>query len=141
ESESGGGVWGGQYAQGNGMSGRDDKKTGKSIRFGGNAVTDDLKDVLGLQIVSGRWFGKEDDGASYKPVVINRKLARDLFGNEDPVGKDISDPEAKNKVEQRVVGLIDDFRKDGEFAELDGYVLYRNDLTFKPGARGNIQGD
>src|SRR5262249_254238 len=118
-----------------------DKKTGKHIHFGCNPVTDDLKDVLGLRMVSGRWFGKEDDGASYKPVVINRKLARDLFGDEDPIGKDISEPEAKERVEERVVGLIDDFRKNGEFAELSGYVLYRNDLTFKPAPRANIQPD
>ena len=141
EVESAAGVWGAPYSQGNLTSGRDDKKTGKSIHFGCNPVTDDLKDVLGLRMVSGRWFGKEDDGASYKPVVINRKLARDIFGDEDPVGKDLSDPEAKEKVEQRVVGLIDDFRKNGEFAELSGFAIYRNDLTFKPGARGNIQGD
>jgi len=141
EVESAAGVWGAPYSNGNWTSGRDDKKTGKNIHFGCNPVTDDLKDVLGLQMVSGRWFGKEDDGASYNPVVINRKLARDLFGDEDPVGKDISDPEDKKKVETRVVGLIDDFRKNGEFAELSGYVLYRNDLTFKPGARGKIQAD
>jgi putative ABC transport system permease protein len=141
EVESAAGVWGAPYSNGNWTSGRDDKKTGKHIHFGCNPVTDDLKDVLGLRMVSGRWFGKEDDGASYNPVVINRKLARDLFGDEDPVGKDISDPEDKKKVETRVVGLIDDFRKNGEFAGLSGYVLYRNDLTFKPGARGDIQAD
>jgi putative ABC transport system permease protein len=141
EVESAAGVWGAPYSRGDWTSGRDDKKTGKSFHFGCNPVTDDLKDVLGLRMVGGRWFGKEDDGASYNPVVINRKLARDIFGDVDPVGKDISDPEDKIRVEQRVIGLIDDFRKNGEFAELSGYAIYRNDLTFKPGARGNIQGD
>jgi len=141
EIESAAGDYTAPYSRGNWTSAHDYKKTGKTIYFGCNAVTDDLKDVLGLRMVSGRWFGKEDDGASYKPVVINRKLARDLFGDEDPVGKDISDPTAKEKVEQRVVGLIDDFRKNGEFAELSGYAIYRNDLTFKPDARGNIQGE
>jgi putative ABC transport system permease protein len=140
EVESAAGVWGAPYSQGNWTSRRDGKKTGKSFYFGCNPVTDDLKDVLGLQVVGGRWFGKEDDGASYKPVVINRKLARDFFGDEDPIGKDISNPEAKERVEERVVGLIDDFRKNGEFAEPGGYLLYRNDLTFKPGAPGHMQG-
>ncbi len=139
EIESAAGVWGAPYSRGNWTGGRDDKNTGKSIEFGWNSVTDDLKDVLGIQIVSGRWFGKEDDGASYKPVVINRKLARYLFGDEDPVGKDISDSEDKEKVEERVVGLIDDYRKNGEFAALSGYVISRNDLTFKPGAPGHMQ--
>jgi putative ABC transport system permease protein len=141
EVESAAGIWGAPYSRGDWTSGHDDTKTGKSIEFEWNPATDDLKDVLGLRIVSGRWFGKEDDGASYKPVVINRKLARDLFGDEDPVGKDISDPETKEKVEERVVGLIDDFRKNGEFAELSGYVIYRNDLTFKPGAPEGQRGE
>jgi putative ABC transport system permease protein len=141
EVESAAGMWGAPYSRGDWTGGRDDKKTGKSIEFGWNPATDDLKDVLGLQMVSGRWFGKEDDGASYKPVVINRKLASDLFGDEDPIGKDISDPEDKVKVEQRVVGLIDDFRKNGEFAELRGYVIYRNDLTFKPDAPEGQRGE
>lgn len=140
EVESAAGVWGAPYSRGNWTSSLDVKQRGISARYGCNAVTDDLKDALGLKIVSGRWFGKEDDGAAYRPVVINRKLGRDIFGDEDPVGKDISDPEAKEKVEQRVVGLIDDFRKNGEFVELSGYAMYRNDLTFKPGAPGDLQG-
>ncbi|HEX5084620.1 MAG TPA: FtsX-like permease family protein [Blastocatellia bacterium] len=135
EIECAAGVWGAPYSNANWTSGRDDKKTGKSFEFGVNTVTDDLKDVLGLQIVRGRWFGKEDDGASYKPVVINRKLARDLFGDEDPIGKDMSNPEDKERVEERVIGLIDDFRKNGEFAALSGYAISRNDLTFKSGAQ------
>ena len=44
-----------------------------------NEVTDEFKDVLGLQIVQGRWFGREDDGASYLPVVINAAMADELF--------------------------------------------------------------
>jgi putative ABC transport system permease protein len=141
EVESAAGIWGAPYSRGDWTGGHDDPKTGKSFEFGWNPATDDLKDVLGLQMVSGRWFGKEDDGASYKPVVINRKLARDLFGDEDPIGKDISDSGDKQNVEQRVVGLIDDFRKNGEFAELSGYVIYRNDLTFKPDAPEGQRGE
>jgi putative ABC transport system permease protein len=141
EVESAAGIWGAPYSRGDWTGGHDDKKTGKSFEFGWNPATDDLKDVLGLQIVSGRWFGKEDDGASYKPVVINRKLARDLFGDEDPIGKDLSDSGDKENVERRVVGLIEDFRKNGEFAELSGYVIYRNDLTFKPEAPEGQRGE
>ena len=42
---------------------------------GQNEVTDEFKDVLGLKIVQGRWFGREDDGASYLPVVISAEMA------------------------------------------------------------------
>ncbi|MEP7343437.1 MAG: FtsX-like permease family protein, partial [Acidobacteriota bacterium] len=105
-----------------------------------NQVTDDYKDVMRINVVRGRWFGKEDDGASYKPVVINRQLARERFGDEDPIGKPLNprdekkpgdkeeNPERKY-VEERVVGLIDDFRKNGEFAEMKGYAFFRNSLS------------
>src|SRR5262245_8165981 len=61
EVESAAGVNTAPYSRGNWTSAREYKKTGKSFGFGLDIVTDDLKDVLGLRIVSGRWFGKEDD--------------------------------------------------------------------------------
>jgi putative ABC transport system permease protein len=121
-------VWSAPYSSGNWTSGRTDKKRGINIEYQINQVSDDLPAVLGISLVRGRWFGREDDGANYKPVVINRQLSRDLFGDDDPIGKDMSDPEEKERVEQRVVGLIDDFRKGGEFADARGYVFQRNNL-------------
>lgn len=122
-------AWSAPYSSGNWTTGRTDKKRGININFNVNQVSDDLPAVLGIILARGRWFGREDDGANYKPVVINRQLSRDLFGDDDPIGKDISDPDEKERVEQRVVGLIDDFRKDGEFAEARGYVFERNNLV------------
>ena len=54
-------------------------REGRRVEFGVNEVTDEFKDVLGLQIVQGRWFGREDDGASYLPVVINAADGRASF--------------------------------------------------------------
>jgi len=121
-------VWSAPYSRGNWSTNRRDKKRGLNIEYQINQVSDDLPAVLGINLVRGRWFGREDDGANYKPVVINRQLSRDLFGDDDPIGKDMSDPEEKDRVEQRVVGLIDDFRKGGEFADAGGYVFSRNNL-------------
>ncbi|HZS04670.1 MAG TPA: FtsX-like permease family protein [Blastocatellia bacterium] len=134
EVESVAGVWGAPYSRGNWTSGYDDKKTGRPIRYNGNTVTDDLREVVKLNLVRGRWFGKEDDGASYKSVVINQQLAREMFGNEDPLGKSINDPDekprdGKPRKEERVVGVVDDFRKNGEFSELKGNVFFRNTLS------------
>ncbi|MEO6726827.1 MAG: FtsX-like permease family protein [Blastocatellia bacterium] len=105
--------------------------------YWGNAVTDDYKDVMRINIVRGRWFGKEDDGASYKPVIINRQLAREMYGDEDPIGKPLNprdkmkpgDKEDDKYVEERIVGLLNDFRKNGEFAEMKGYAMFRNSLS------------
>ncbi|MGE0128086.1 MAG: ABC transporter permease [Blastocatellales bacterium] len=128
EVESAAGIWGIPYWQGDWNGDRE--INGKEFEIGFNEATDEVKDVLGLNIIRGRWFGKEDDGVTnYRPVVINQLMASTFFGAEDPIGKDISDPKDKERVEQRVIGVIDDFRKHGEFSPKRGYVFYRNDLA------------
>jgi putative ABC transport system permease protein len=100
---------------------------GRIIRYEVNEVTDSFKDVMGLSLVSGRWFGREDDGVNFEPVVINMRLAREVFGTEDALGKVLSPPDARR--ESRVIGVVTDFRKSGEFAGLYNYVFERKDLN------------
>jgi putative ABC transport system permease protein len=100
---------------------------GREIRYEQNEVTDSFKDVLNLTMIAGRWFGREDDGANWRPVLINEKLARDMFGAEDPVGKSIS--ERGESLETRVIGVFTDFRRQGEFAGPGNYVLNRKNLN------------
>ena len=54
---------------------------GRSIGFGVTEVTDGFKDLLGLEVVEGRWFSADDDGQTYEAVVINQEMRRDLFGD------------------------------------------------------------
>jgi putative ABC transport system permease protein len=116
-------------------------RKGANICYYYNTVTDDFRETMRINVVRGRWFGKEDDGAGYRPVVINRKMARDFFGDEDPIGKRLHEPGPNDKdfVEERVVGVIDDFRQEGEFEALWGYLFTRNQLTMPRGDRfGNM---
>ncbi|MGH9840303.1 MAG: ABC transporter permease [Blastocatellia bacterium] len=129
EIESSAPLWGSPYWNGD-WSGDRKLKDGTDLEIGNNETTEDLKDVFGLKIVRGRWFSKEDDGATnYRPVVINQKFARGLFGDEDPIGKDVSNSEDKERKEERVIGVVDDFRKSGEFAALRGYKFFRIDFN------------
>ncbi|MCI0662441.1 MAG: ABC transporter permease, partial [Acidobacteria bacterium] len=129
EVESAAAVWAAPFSRGDWTSGRK-LKDGRDFDYSNNEASDELKEVLGLNVVRGRWFSKEDDGVTnYKPVVINQMMARAFFGDEDPIGKDISDPDDKERKEARVVGVIDDFRKNGEFSEIRGYVFNRADFT------------
>ena len=97
-----------------------------------NAATDSFADTLGLNVTRGRWFSKEDDGAGYLPIVINERLSRKVFGNADPIGKNLlgsaSSGEGAVAREHRVIGVITDFRKDGEFAGLQNYMFQRQSL-------------
>ncbi|HMY73869.1 MAG TPA: ABC transporter permease, partial [Blastocatellia bacterium] len=105
------------------------------IRYGVNQVSDDYLQVLGLMLTRGRWFGKEDDGANYQPVVINERLSRDVFGELDPLGKDLKRPsffpqkeESKDKP-MRVVGVVSEFRKDGEYTAPENFLFQRQLLN------------
>ncbi|MFN7930232.1 MAG: FtsX-like permease family protein [Blastocatellia bacterium] len=124
------------YSRGNWQSGYTTSNGGHAA-YWVNYMTDEAKDVFGIQIARGRWFSKEDDGGNYIPVILNQKTAREIFGDEDPLGKNIVDKlEEKERVkrdgtkrtEERVIGLIEDFRKNGEFKALYGYAIYRNTL-------------
>ncbi len=107
---------------------------GKKVKTIFNGGSDDLARVLNLKIVRGRWFSPEDDGLAWDPAVINQKLAATLFGKEDPLGKDISEKVAADQSKpggpanrgQRVVGVIQDFRKDGELSAPEEYLFIRS---------------
>lgn len=88
-------------------------------------VTDDVDKTLNVSVSEGRWFNASDDmyngtTATVKPVVINEKTAETYFGLENPVGKFIRPPGPDSKgviqVGLRVVGVVNDFRKDGEYS-------------------------
>lgn len=98
---------------------------GRNIEYEIDEVTDDFAKVMNIKLLRGRWFSKSDDGADWSPVVINEKLSEDRFGAEDPLGRDM-DPSASRR--QRVVGVVRDFRKNGEFAAPINFLFVRKKL-------------
>lgn len=78
-----------------------------------------LVGTLGLQLVAGRDFLPEEyrdfgmGGGSQKwdegvpqPIIITQALADQLFGNDQAVGKLLSDPSAQDNHGYRVVGIV-----------------------------------
>ena len=76
-------------------------------------VDDDYAGVLGLNIIQGRWFRRSDDASKDRQVVINQKLKKELFANENPIGKKFNNEGNGDCV---VVGVIDDFRYQGKYS-------------------------
>ncbi|MEW5981272.1 MAG: ABC transporter permease [Acidobacteriota bacterium] len=123
------------------------KVGGKEYRYFYNEATDDFADTLRMNVLQGRWFNASDDGSDWQAAVINRRLAREMFGDEDPIGKLVEDeterdpksPTQGDKTRLRIVGVIDDFRKDGEYSPPDNFLIARNRLddpsetVFPPG--------
>jgi putative ABC transport system permease protein len=115
------------FSQSNETRGYDRK--GRYVRYSTAAASDDLAGVLGLTVTRGRFFSREDDAATWEPVVVNERFARELFGDADPIGQNISgdrDPRGEPEVERRVVGVIAAYRQEGEFDPPGDYVLVRH---------------
>lgn len=105
------------------------------IRTYFNVVTAGALEALGVRVSEGRSFGPADETEDYTPVVVNRTFVEQAFGAESPIGRRINflstellarmPPEiarVQNR-ELRVVGIIDDFRQQGEFAEALPYAI------------------
>jgi len=88
-------------------------------------VRPEFRDVLHLDLATGRWLEDGDDKLSWVPIVINRRLARDLFGIESPLDmslprfEDDGTPRDRKDGEHdyRVVGVLSDYRRDGEISQ------------------------
>jgi putative ABC transport system permease protein len=102
---------------------------GRSPRTLIDEVTDDFGDVMRTRLVAGRWFDRQDDGAAVAPVVLNRRFAHDLFGDEDPLGKQLE----RGQQKLRVVGVVEDFRQLGELATPGNYMFTR--IVARPDVR------
>ena len=90
------------------------------------SATDDLPQVLGLNLVRGRWFEAADSSHPWRAVVIDGDLSAELFGAEDPVGKKL--PDGDEGEGARVVGVIAEFRKGGELSAPGFFMAERAPL-------------
>jgi putative ABC transport system permease protein len=107
---------------------------GRKVDFGVNNVTDTYAGLFNIPIVEGRWFSREDDAATWTPVVINRRLAQEIFGDGTAVGQIVPEerdpngppPDPTDTPEvKRVIGVVEDFRQDGELSSPGNYLFYR----------------
>jgi len=86
---------------------------GKDVQMDFAEVTPGFAEAMGLKMVAGRWFQEADSALSWDPIVIDRDLAREVYGSGDAVGKPFGKAEAKER-QRRVIGVVSDFRKTGE---------------------------
>ncbi|NNU33641.1 hypothetical protein HK413_04850 [Mucilaginibacter sp. S1162] len=60
-------------------------------------VEDTYDNAFDLTILEGRWFEKQDDAATVKPVVINQTLKEKMFGKGKAVGQLLGGWDEKDK--------------------------------------------
>jgi putative ABC transport system permease protein len=73
-----------------------DRKAKQTILEGDNASA---KDVFDLDMSSGRWFSDIDDERRASVIVLGADTVDELFGNSDPLGKEIN-------IEGQLFGVI-----------------------------------
>lgn len=88
---------------------RTKKVNGRDVAMIVDEVTDDFPKVMKVKLIAGTWFGPEHDGATYPPIVIDTNTAREVFGGGNVVGRLLDEDLPK-----RVVGVVEEYRKDGE---------------------------
>lgn len=101
---------------------------GKEIRYTGNRFDDGAAETFGMTLLEGRWFGPQDSGQNYTPVLINKRFVDQFFSGENIIGKNIAEVDENNPTERRVVGVFQDFRQMGELSKLTPYLFERLDL-------------
>ncbi len=93
------------------------KINGREVRMDVNEVTESFADVMHVELVKGRWFQPADAALSWHPAVIDEDLAREAFGDADPIGRRFGDRNPKSmEPETRVIGVVRDFRHHGELS-------------------------
>lgn len=90
-------------------------------------MDDDALGLMGVTLLEGRAFGRSDNGAAAVPVVVNRRLARDMYGAGPALGKVFEQPtrETVKNPPMRIVGIIEDYRSKGEFSPPTNLVITR----------------
>lgn len=97
-------------------------------------VSDGLAGVLGLKLSAGRVFDERDNGAAATPALINRRMAAELFGSADPVGRQFTRDEDGKPVLLQVAGVMENFRRGGELAPPKNVVLIREQMQAPGGS-------
>lgn len=108
------------------------ERDGVDYQAEGLSADDDFARAVGLPLVAGRWFEDSDAAMHWDPVVIDRRLARTVFGDADPLGQALSfaddaEGEETGRPERRVVGVVDLYRSGGDFSEPVPWFFERAD--------------
>jgi putative ABC transport system permease protein len=99
------------------------RSRGRHVETEADWATAGFDKAMGLEMVAGRWFEEADATLAWKPVVIDRDLARAAFGAENPVGQTFGESQPGERP-SRVVGVVKEFRKTGELMP-NGNFLFR----------------
>lgn len=86
--------------------------------------------VLNLQVIDGRWFNEADAVSKYTPVIINRILKEELFGNENAIGKVLGEQVIEKGTEEnryKVMGVVENSKDMGSYEAIENGMYIKMD--------------
>jgi predicted permease len=94
----------------------------QSVQSEWRVVSPDFFKALDIPLLKGRLFKPSDHGRAPKVVVVNQTFARTMWGDEDPIGKQVSP--GGNPLTSTVVGVVGDVRSlDPATPPVPGYYM------------------
>jgi putative ABC transport system permease protein len=75
-----------------------------------SVITDGYFAAMGIPLLQGRDFSREDRLGGPTVTIVNESLARQLFPNESPIGKYIGAGYSPATTEMQIVGVVGDVR-------------------------------
>ena len=96
---------------------------GKPVSMDANVASVGFADVLGLELVAGRWFEEADEARAWTPTVVDQDFAREVYGDENPVGRQFGGGGRGAEKPNRIVGVVREFRKGGEFSAQGNFMF------------------
>ncbi|HJT87645.1 MAG TPA: ABC transporter permease, partial [Bryobacteraceae bacterium] len=85
--------------------------------------------TIGAKLLRGRYFNEGEDRSQPRVSIINRALAEKYFPGEDPIGKQIGDPDLAPDSITRIVGVVENIREGSLDSEIwpTQYVPFNQD--------------
>jgi len=110
------------------IEGQPEPPAGRDYDANWNVITPHYFETTGIRLIAGREFDEHDSADGNKVIIINRTLARQMFGDDSPLGKRIQSWRDE-KEWREIVGVVEDVRYFGRDDELRGlaYVPHTQD--------------
>jgi len=94
------------------VEGRPEPKAGQEQEAVMRTASPGYFQMMGIRLVAGRFFTEQDSASAPRAMLLTETLARRLFPNEDPVGREVY-WRFNKKVVSRVVGVVGDVKMAG----------------------------
>jgi macrolide transport system ATP-binding/permease protein len=89
--------------------------------------------TLQARLLRGRYFTEEEDSSKPRVALLNQAMAHQLFGSEDPLGKQLNYRGAPATSAMQIIGIVDDI-KEGQLDMMLRPAIYvpfnQNPLSF-----------